>query len=68
MERGLRQGDHLSPHFLFLLAPEGLNALMQSLVEADLFFCYGVGDICNTISFLLNLIFMVEFGLLFQVG
>jgi hypothetical protein len=42
LERGLRQGDPLSP-FLFLLAAEGLNVLMKSLVEANLFTGYSVG-------------------------
>jgi len=32
----------LSP-FLFLLASEGLNVLMNSVVENNLYTCYGVG-------------------------
>jgi len=41
-ERGLRQGDSLSP-FLFLLADEGFNILMKATVEADMFTGYSVG-------------------------
>jgi hypothetical protein len=35
LERGLRQWDPLSP-FLFLVAADGLNVLMQALVEKTL--------------------------------
>ncbi|MCH83355.1 putative non-LTR retroelement reverse transcriptase, partial [Trifolium medium] len=44
LERGLRQGDPLSP-FLFLLAAEGLHVLMEAMVERNLFTGYSVGDI-----------------------
>jgi hypothetical protein len=42
LERGLRQGNPLSP-FLFLLAAEGLNVMMQALVEHQLFSGYSFG-------------------------
>ncbi|GAU41596.1 hypothetical protein TSUD_196650 [Trifolium subterraneum] len=43
IERGLRQGDPLSP-FLFLLAAEGLHVLMEALEEHNLFTGYRVGN------------------------
>jgi hypothetical protein len=43
LERGLRQGDPLSP-FLFLFAAEGLNVLMESVVERNLFTGYSIGE------------------------
>ncbi|GAU51587.1 hypothetical protein TSUD_414310 [Trifolium subterraneum] len=43
LERGLRQGDPLSP-FLFLLAAEGLHVLMEALVERNLFSGYSMGS------------------------
>ncbi|MCI48432.1 RNA-directed DNA polymerase (Reverse transcriptase), partial [Trifolium medium] len=42
LQRGLRQGDPLSP-FLFLLAAEGLNVLMKATVERNLFTGYSIG-------------------------
>jgi hypothetical protein len=42
LERCLRQGDPLSP-FLFLLAAEGLNVMMQSMVENNIFSGYSIG-------------------------
>jgi hypothetical protein len=42
LERGLRQGDPLSP-FLFLLAAEGLHVLMEAVVAQNLFTGYGIG-------------------------
>jgi len=44
MERGLRQGNPISP-FLFLLVVEGFNILMKAMVEAQLFKGYGVGRV-----------------------
>jgi hypothetical protein len=43
LERGLRQGDLLSP-FLFLVAAEGLNVLMEAVVAQNLFTGYSVGE------------------------
>ena len=40
--RGLRQGDPLSP-FLFLLAAEGFNVMMTSVIKAGLYHGYRVG-------------------------
>ena len=42
LKRGLCQGDPLSP-FLFLLAAEGLNLLMKSVVDNNLYTGYAVG-------------------------
>jgi hypothetical protein len=48
LQRGLRQGDPLSP-FLFLLAAEGFNVLMKSLSDNMLFHGYKVGYVDPTI-------------------
>ncbi|CAJ2669290.1 unnamed protein product [Trifolium pratense] len=45
-ERGLRQGDPLSP-FLFLLAAEGLHVLMEAMVERNMFTGYSVGELAQ---------------------
>jgi len=42
MERGLQQGDPLSP-FLFLLVAEGFNVILLSVISAGMFTGYRVG-------------------------
>jgi len=44
LQRGLRQGDPLSP-FLFLIAAEGFNILMKAMVANNLFKGYAVGTV-----------------------
>ena len=48
LQRGLRQGDPLSP-LLFLLVVEGLNVMMQSVVENNLYTGYGV-DLASSVA------------------
>lgn len=43
LQRGLRQGDPLSP-FLFLLAAEGLNIMMKAPVTSNIYAGYEVGS------------------------
>jgi len=44
LQRGLCQGDPLSP-FLFLIAAEGLNILMKAMVDNNLYTGYTVGTV-----------------------
>jgi len=48
LQRGLHQGDPLSP-FLFLLAAEGLNVMMSSVVEHNLFIGYTIDNSNTTV-------------------
>lgn len=43
LKRGLHHGDPLSP-FLFLLAAEGLNFMMQAVVDSKMFTGYKIGS------------------------
>ena len=48
LKTGLRQGDPLSP-FLFLLAAEGFNILVESLLANNIFTGYQVGSSGSTV-------------------
>ena len=48
IERGMHQGDPLSP-FLFLLAAEGFNVLMKEIVGAHLFKGFSIGRVGEVI-------------------
>jgi hypothetical protein len=49
LQRGLRQGDPLSP-FLFLLAAEGLNVMMTSAVRNNFFTGITVGNSISVVA------------------
>ncbi|MCH86380.1 cysteine-rich receptor-like protein kinase, partial [Trifolium medium] len=48
LERGLIQGDPLSP-FLFLLAAEDLNVMMRAMVQSNIFTGYSIGSVNPTV-------------------
>ncbi|GKB63320.1 reverse transcriptase domain, reverse transcriptase zinc-binding domain protein [Tanacetum coccineum] len=51
LERGVRQGDPLSP-FLFILASEGLNAIVSEAVEKGIFRGVKIGSNREVVSYL----------------
>jgi hypothetical protein len=59
LERDLRQGDPLSP-FMFLLASEGLNVLMRSMVENHIFSGYSIGT-QDPVSYLTFSLLMIRY-------
>lgn len=55
LKRGLTQGDPLSP-FLFLFATKGLNVMMKTMVEPNIFTGYEVGSVNSTVIFHLQFV------------
>lgn len=64
MEKGLRQGDPLSP-FLFLIAAEAINVMMQEAIEKKLYIPFTVrnnGMVISHLQFVDDALFFGEWS------